>query len=118
MICLVFMMNKKQFGYLNGIRCRALCWLKGIRSFTPESLRHASSILVCTTMSNSLEERVKLLEQEVVSLRRSMKEWKPPKPRCIHEYEKVGGRNNNYRLYFSGAHAYIKCIRCGKRKQA
>ena len=37
---------------------------------------------------------------------------------CDHEYEIVGGRNSNYRYYYSGAFAYIKCVKCGQRKQA
>jgi hypothetical protein len=37
---------------------------------------------------------------------------------CEHEFETVGGRNSNFVHYFSGAHSYIQCIKCGKRRQS
>ena len=55
----------------------------------------------------SLEERVRQLEAQIAELKQ-----------CKHEFETVGGRNMNYRIFFNGTNAYIKCVKCGKRKQA
>ncbi len=37
---------------------------------------------------------------------------------CVHKWEEVGGVNGNFRVYFNGVNAYIRCEKCGKRKQA
>lgn len=37
---------------------------------------------------------------------------------CVHNYERVGGVNENYRLFFNGANTYIRCQKCGHRKRA
>lgn len=37
---------------------------------------------------------------------------------CAHKWEEFGGVNTNYRLYYSGAHAYIRCEKCGRRERA
>lgn len=55
----------------------------------------------------SLEERVRQLEAQIAELKQ-----------CKHEFETVGGRNMNYRIFFNGTNAYIKCVKCGQRKQA
>jgi hypothetical protein len=53
---------------------------------------------------NELEKRVVQLEKEVRQLKV-----------CHHEYEEVGGRNTNYRVFFNGTNAYIRCRKCGHR---
>ena len=54
----------------------------------------------------SLEDRVIQLEKEIRQLKR-----------CNHEYEIVGGRNTNYRVFYNMCNAYIKCIKCGKHQR-
>jgi len=57
------------------------------------------------------EDRVTQLENRIEELETQIAELK----KCDHDYETVGGRNTNHRVYYSGAFAHIKCTKCGQR---
>lgn len=40
-----------------------------------------------------------------------------PLSNCVHQYETVGGLNDNYKYYYTDAYAYIKCVKCGKKSR-
>jgi len=67
--------------------------------------RPIGEALVCDV--EDLQKRIRTLENQVKRLQI-----------CHHEYEMVGGVNTNYRVYFNGGNAYIRCIKCGHRQQA
>ena len=57
-------------------------------------------------MPESIQQRLERLEAKVAKLER-----------CDHKYEQVGGRNTNYRTFFNGCNAYIRCVKCGRRER-
>ena len=60
-----------------------------------------------------LEQRVKKLEAREKELESRLARLED----CAHEYEIVGGRNTNYRIYYNGCNAYIRCTKCNHRKR-